>query len=175
MAGDEVDEDPLYTMKQASDVRVRLPPFSEEGLFPMEEEEEEVVGSSRAEEGAMSEAEMVRHLKRLRCKFDDLITFCLNMSVEKAQLASEVTKVKRDLAIMKETAPSPEVAKDVSDFEAAFDDAGSQGYNVVQVAVASIFGFIIGFLAHRIPGMMWDFLDAGMDSDHADLDPGWNT
>ena len=59
-------------------------------------------------------------------------------------------------------------ADGVAAFEKAFDESQSrQGLTIVQKIVVVLAAFLLGFVADRIPDLVYDFLDADPDADGA--------
>ena len=105
----------------------------------------------------------------MRRKFDDGLALCLNLHGERTKLEHELKEKKKAYDEAEQRRRADENGDDgVAAFEKAFDESQSrQGLTIVQKVVVVVAAFLLGFVADRIPDLVFDFLDADPASDGA--------
>lgn len=154
---------PLYTMK----LLPRAPP-----LEPFDETRDLLDLNEPALPPARPRADVVppdaaqlAELLKLRTKLDDGLALCLNLHGERTRLEADLDTKRAEFAARDDRGDdAPAEDAGVAAFERAFDEsARAGGLTLVQKAVFVGAAFLLGFVADRIPDLVYDFLDADAD------------
>ena len=164
MAAD--DAEPLYTMRLLPKPP-SLAPF--DAGRDLVELDAPALPSRPRDDVVPSEAQQLEELHTLRRKFDDGLALCLNLHGERTKLEHELKEKKKAYAEAEQRRRADGDEDDgVAAFEKAFDESQSRrGLTVVQKVVVVVAAFLLGFVADRIPDLVFDFLDADPASDGA--------
>ena len=165
MAAD--DAEPLYTMRLLPKPP-SLAPF-DAGRDLVELDAPALPPARPRDDVVPSEAQQLEELYKLRRKFDDGLALCLNLHGERTKLEQELAEKKKVYEEDEKRRRADENEDDgVAAFEKAFDETQSKnGLTIVQKIVVVLAAFLLGFVADRIPDLVYDFLDADPDSDGA--------
>ena len=164
---DDADAEPLYTMRLLPKPP-SLAPF--DAARDLVELDAPALPPARPRDDVVpSEAQQLEELHRLRRKFDDGLALCLNLHGERTKLEQELAEKKKVYEEDEKRRRADENEDDgVAAFEKAFDETRSKGgLTIVQKIVVVLAAFLLGFVADRIPDLVYDFLDADPDSDGA--------
>ena len=169
MATDDADAEPLYTMRLLPKPP-SLAPF--DAARDLVELDAPALPPARPRDDVVpSEAQQLEELYKLRRKFDDGLALCLNLHGERTKLAQELAekkKVYEEAEKRRRADENDDGDAGVAAFEKAFDETQSKnGLTIVQKVVVVLAAFLLGFVADRIPDLVYDFLDADPDSDGA--------
>ena len=164
MAAD--DAEPLYTMRLLPKPP-SLAPF--DAGRDLVELDTMALPSRPRDDVVPPEAQQLEELHKLRRKFDDGLALCLNLHGERTKLEHELKEKKKVYEEAEQRRRADENGDDgVAAFEKAFDESQSrQGLTIVQKVVVVVAAFLLGFVADRIPDLVYDFLDADPDADGA--------
>ena len=165
MAAD--DAEPLYTMRLLPKPP-SLAPF-DAGRDLVELDAPALPPARPRDDVVPDEAAQLEELHTLRRKFDDGLALCLNLHGERTKLEHELKEKKKAYAEAEQRRRADEHDDaGVAAFEKAFDESQSrQGLTIVQKVVVVVAAFLLGFVADRIPDLVFDFLDADPASDGA--------
>jgi hypothetical protein len=163
MAGDNAE--PLYTMRLLPKPPSLAPFDAARDLVELD-----ALPPARPRDDVVpTEAQQLEELHTLRRKFDDGLALCLNLHGERTKLERELAEKKKVHEEAEKRRRADEDEDDgVAAFEKAFDESQSKGgLTIVQKIVVVLAAFLLGFVADRIPDLVYDFLDADPDSDGA--------
>ena len=159
------DAEPLYTMRLLPKPP-SLAPF--DAGRDLVELDTMALPSRPRDDVVPPEAQQLEELHTLRRKFDDGLALCLNLHGERTKLEHELKEKKKVYEEAEQRRRADEDDDGVAAFEKAFDESQSrQGLTIVQKIVVVLAAFLLGFVADRIPDLVYDFLDADPDADGA--------